>query len=61
MLKFAFYLIGNYFSNLFTEIQIWLGRFFREIKEIPAKIFLTSKDVNKDIKRKINFAIMFII
>ena len=28
----TFYWISNYFSNLFTEVQIWLGHFFRKIK-----------------------------
>ena len=39
------------------DFQVWYNRtFFRKVKKIPAKMFLTIGDVNKDITNKRNFA-----
>ena len=58
MLKFVLH--DKYFFDFFFEVQIWyfktfefrLGRSFRKIKKIPAKIllFLTIVTVNKNLK-----------
>ena len=60
-----FVLLDNYFTDYFTGVQIrhrinfefGPGRFFRKIKNIPAKIWLilTIGAVNKNIKSKREF------
>ena len=63
MIKFV--LLDNYFSDFFTEVQIWywkhlkfdLGHVFRKIKQILSMKWLFSEigALNEDIKCKGNF------